>query len=145
MWGFHMVVSVVRIFLIRQKRQIRQIQLYGNQALGITPITEHRSQLCSNLFDAIVTDPNHKLQGLLPQKNNASYNFRNNCPFVLPRAHTAHTADSFHRCHSTVSCHRCHTNVNIAVTAVSAATADTVLPVVTAVTAVSVAIAVTLM
>ena len=134
-----MVVSVVRIFLIRQKRQIRQIQLYGNQALGITPITEHRSQLCSNLFDAIVTDPNHKLQGLLPQKNNASYNFR---PFVLPRAHTA---DSFHRCHSTVSCHRCHTNVNIAVTAVSAATADTVLPVVTAVTAVSVAIAVTLM
>ena len=28
-----MVVSVVRIFLIRQKRQIRQIQLYGNQAL----------------------------------------------------------------------------------------------------------------
>ena len=26
-----MVVSVVRIFLIRQKQQIRQIQLYGNQ------------------------------------------------------------------------------------------------------------------
>ena len=34
MLGFHMVVSVVRFFLIRQKRQIRQIQLYGNQALG---------------------------------------------------------------------------------------------------------------
>ena len=30
-----MVVSVVRIFLIRQKRQIRQIQLYGNQALTL--------------------------------------------------------------------------------------------------------------
>ena len=29
-----MVASVVRIFLIRQKRQIRQIQPYGNQALG---------------------------------------------------------------------------------------------------------------
>ena len=28
-----MVVSVVKIFLIRQKRQIRQIQLYGNRAL----------------------------------------------------------------------------------------------------------------
>ena len=27
-----MVVSVIRIFLIRQNRQIRQIQIYGNQA-----------------------------------------------------------------------------------------------------------------
>ena len=29
-----MVVSVVRIFLRRQKQQIRQIQLYGSQALA---------------------------------------------------------------------------------------------------------------
>ena len=34
-----MVVSVVRIFLIRQKRQIRQIQLYGNQALSFSNYT----------------------------------------------------------------------------------------------------------
>ena len=58
------------------------------EVLGITPITEHHSQLCSKLFDAIVTDPKHKLHGLLPQENNASYNFRNNRPFVLPRVHT---------------------------------------------------------
>ena len=28
------------------------------EVLGITPITEHHSQLCSKLFDAVVTDPN---------------------------------------------------------------------------------------
>ena len=65
------------------------------EVLGITPITEHHSQLCSKLFDAIVTDPNHKLHGLLPQKNNASYNFRNNRPFVLPRVHTNRSINTF--------------------------------------------------
>ena len=54
------------------------------EVLGITPITEHQSQLCSKLLDAIVTDSKHKLHDLLPQENNASYNFRNNRPFVLP-------------------------------------------------------------
>ena len=36
------------------------------EVVRITQITEHHSQLCSKLFDAIVTDPNHKLHGLLP-------------------------------------------------------------------------------
>ena len=65
------------------------------EVLGITPITEHHSQLCGKLFDAIVTDPNHKLHGLLPQKNNASNNFRNNRPFVLPRDHTNRSNNTF--------------------------------------------------
>ena len=65
------------------------------EVLRITPITEHHSQLCSKLFDAIVTDPNHKLQGLLPQKHNASYNFRNNRPFVLPRVYTNRSNNRF--------------------------------------------------
>ena len=65
------------------------------EVLGITPITEHHSQLCNKLFDAIVTDPNHKLHGLLPQENNASYNFRNNRPFVLLRVHTNRSNNTF--------------------------------------------------
>ena len=38
------------------------------KVLRITPITEHHSQPCTKLFDAIVANPNHKLDGLLPQK-----------------------------------------------------------------------------
>ena len=51
MRGFHIVVSVVRIFLIRQKRQIRQIQLYGNQAL------DHSLQQILNFQLLFVTQP----------------------------------------------------------------------------------------
>ena len=65
------------------------------EVLGITPITEHHSQLCNKLFDSIVTDPKHKLHGLLAQENNASYNFRNNRPFVLPRVHTNRANNTF--------------------------------------------------
>ena len=65
------------------------------EVLGITPITEHHSQLCTKLFDAIVADPNHKLHGLLPQKNNVVYNFRYNRPFVLPRVHTNRANNTF--------------------------------------------------
>ena len=56
---------------------------------------KHHSQLCSKLFDAVVTDLKHKLHGLLPQENNASYNFRNNRPFVLPRVHTKRANNTF--------------------------------------------------
>ena len=38
------------------------------KVLRITPIIEHHSQPCTKLFDAIVANPNHKLDGLLPQK-----------------------------------------------------------------------------
>ena len=65
------------------------------EVLWITPITEHHSQLRRKLFNAIVTDPKHKLHGLLPQENNASYNFRNNRPFVLSRVHTNRANSTF--------------------------------------------------
>ena len=42
-----MIVSVVRIFLIRQKRHLRQIQLYENQALLAEIETD---RFCSNGF-----------------------------------------------------------------------------------------------
>ena len=49
---------------------------------------EHLSILCNKLFDAIVADPSHKLLASLPQKNNSSYNYQNNPPFVSPRVYT---------------------------------------------------------
>ena len=55
--------------------------------LGITPIAEHHSLICSKLFDEVVSNPNHKLNSLLPLSNNVKYKLRNHRPFVLPRAH----------------------------------------------------------
>ena len=65
-----------------------QNQEYQVGTRSTAAITEHHSQLCTKLFEAIVADPDHKLHGLLPQKNNVVYNFRYNRPFVLPRVHT---------------------------------------------------------
>ena len=82
--------------LVRIEKRAQSIILpKACEVLGITPITEYHSQLCSKLFDAIVTDPKHKLHGLLPQENNASYNFRNNRPFVLLRVHTNGANNTF--------------------------------------------------
>ena len=53
-----MVVSVVRMFLIRQKRQIRQIQLYGNKAIELilSPTTDTTRNVSQNaLRSAAVT------------------------------------------------------------------------------------------
>ena len=47
--------------------------------LGITPIAEHHSLLCSKLFDEVVSNPNHKLNSLLPPSNNIKYKLRNHC------------------------------------------------------------------
>ena len=65
-----------------------QNQEYQVATRSTAAITEHHSQLCTKLFEAIVADPDHKLHGLLPQKNNVVYNFRYNRPFVLPCVHT---------------------------------------------------------
>ena len=50
--------------------------------LGITPITEHHSLLCSELFDQICSDTGHKLNSLLPPRNEPKYNLRNHRPFL---------------------------------------------------------------
>ena len=39
------------------------------EVLGVTLIPEHHSLLCSELFDVILADPNHKLHSLLPHKD----------------------------------------------------------------------------
>ena len=35
--------------------------------VGVIPILEHHYELCSRLFDNIVSDPNHKLKVLVPK------------------------------------------------------------------------------
>ena len=71
----------------------QSLRSFRNNANSRTPEPVFYAINC--LIDAIVTDPNHQLYGLLPQKNNASYNFRNNRPFVLPRIHTNRPNNTF--------------------------------------------------
>ena len=42
--------------------------------LHIEPIIQHHSRLCNELFKAVRSDPSHKLNCLLPPKNESSYN-----------------------------------------------------------------------
>ena len=63
--------------------------------LGITPIAEHHSLLCSRLFDEAVSNPHHKLNSLLPPSNNVKYKLRNHRPFALPRVKTNRMNNSF--------------------------------------------------
>ena len=51
-------------------------------------ITEHRSLLCSELFDQICSDTGHKLNSLLPPRNEPKYNLRNHRPFAIPHFKT---------------------------------------------------------
>ena len=59
--------------------------------LGITPITKHHSLLCSKLFDEMCSDTGHKLDSLLPPRNEPKYNLRNHRAFPIPHLKTNRT------------------------------------------------------
>ena len=63
--------------------------------LGITPTTEHHSLLCSKLFDQICSDTGHKLNSLLPLRNEPKHNLRNQRPFAIPHLKTNRTKNTF--------------------------------------------------
>ena len=63
--------------------------------LGITPITERHNLLCGKLFDKICSDTAHKLNSLLPPRNEPKYNLRNHRPFAIPRLKTNRTKNTF--------------------------------------------------
>ena len=63
--------------------------------LGIMPMTEHHGLLCTRLFDQIYSDPGHRLNGLLPPRNEPKYNLRNHRPFALPGLKTNRTKNTF--------------------------------------------------
>ena len=67
--------------------------------LGITPITEHHSLLGRKLFDQICSDTGHKLNSLLPPRNEPKYNLRNHRPFAIPTFENKSNQKHVHLCH----------------------------------------------
>ena len=55
--------------------------------LGIPSLKDHHEQLCAKLFQSVVSDTNHKIYNLLPDRNQLSYNLRQERTFNIPMTH----------------------------------------------------------
>ena len=63
--------------------------------LDIPPLKDHHEQLCAKLFQTIVSDTNHKIHNLLPDRNQPSYNLRQERTFNVRMTHTNRVKNSF--------------------------------------------------
>ena len=63
--------------------------------LGIPSLKNHHEQLCANLFQSVVSDTNHKIHILLPDRNQPCYNLRQERTFNIPMTHTNRVKNSF--------------------------------------------------
>ena len=61
---------------------------------GLSTLSARRAVLCDRLFDTLSL-PSHKLNYMLPEKHNATYNTRHKRTFILPRMHTDRYRKSF--------------------------------------------------
>ena len=46
---------------------------------------DHHEHLCDKHFQSVMSDPNHKINNLLPARHNSNYNLRNQRNFNIPR------------------------------------------------------------
>ena len=54
----------------------RDAFIFHKYILGIPSLKDHHEQLCANLFQSVVSDTNHKIHNLLPDRNQPCYNSR---------------------------------------------------------------------
>ena len=98
---YHALPQYLKNELVRIEKKALSIILasmsYNNacEILGVTPIAEDHSLLCSYLFHVVLADPNHKLNSLLPHNDHAEYILGNNRPFILSRVNTNRTNNTF--------------------------------------------------
>ena len=76
---------------------IMPTESYSNtlNILGIPSLKDHHEQLCAKLFQSVVSDINHKIHNLLPDRNQPSYNLRQERTFNIPMIHTNRVKNSF--------------------------------------------------
>ena len=69
---------------------IMPTESYSNtlNILGISSLKDHNEQLCAKLFQSVVSDTNHKIHNLLPDRNQPSHNLRQERTFNIPMTHT---------------------------------------------------------
>ena len=82
-----------------QKRALRIINPHLSYSealvkLNIETLSDRRTNMCEQLFTQI-QKPDHKLNVLLPPKNDSKYNLRNSKPLCLPRCKTNRYKNSF--------------------------------------------------
>ena len=62
---------------------------------GIPSLKDHHEQLCAKLFQSVVSDTNHKIHNLLPDRNQPCYNLRQERTFNIPMTHTNRVKNSY--------------------------------------------------
>jgi hypothetical protein len=65
------------------------------ELMDIVPIGDYISSICSNTFESIVKDPDHRLHSLVPFSGPSSYALRCNRRFVPPKFKTDRFKNSF--------------------------------------------------
>ena len=98
---YHSLPQYLKNQLVRLEKRAISIIMPGTdyhtalERLGVKPMKEHHEHLCDKLFQSVMSDPNHKINNLLPARRNPNYNLRNRRNFNIPRAHTNRTMNSF--------------------------------------------------
>jgi hypothetical protein len=69
--------------------------LISIELMDIVPIGDYISSICSNTFESIVKDPDHRLLSLVPFSGPSSYALRCNRRFAPPKFKTDRFKNSF--------------------------------------------------
>lgn len=80
--------SLAIIFPGEEYNQILQLS-------GLTSLYDRRHNLCKKLFRLMTLDNSHKLNNLLPPKNDQKYNLRHKRAYTLPIIHTKRFQNTF--------------------------------------------------
>lgn len=65
------------------------------ELVNIVPIVDFITGLCTNTFDTIIKDPEHRLNGLIPFSGPSRYTLRFNRSFTAPKCKTDRFINSF--------------------------------------------------
>jgi hypothetical protein len=93
-------IFIIHSFKHVQKRAFSIISLgisypCNLDVLNLNTLKERRQDLCTKLFNSIVSDPSNKLHHLLPPRQEAKYNLRHKREFDMPRLRTNRFKNTF--------------------------------------------------
>ena len=72
-----------------------QVTFFSTVLVNIVPIVDFIKGLCSNTFDTIINDPEHRLNRLIQFSGPAGYALRCNRHFIVPKCKTDGLRNSF--------------------------------------------------
>ena len=63
--------------------------------MSLPTVVEHHHNICTRMFESIMSNPNHKLRKLLPPLYKSNYNLRHKRTFTVPHCKTNRFKNSF--------------------------------------------------